>query len=293
MIMIITAALILGALGLIMGLGLSMASKKFAVNIDPRLEKILKILPGSNCGACGFGGCRAYAQAVIEGKVSPDLCSAGGEEVARQIAKAMGVELKIREKEIALVRCRGGFKEAKEKFDYQGIEDCRANILIADGKKACRYGCLGLGTCMASCPFEAIKMGENGLPVIDEDKCLGCGRCVASCPRGIIELVKKSQQVFVLCLSQDKAKDVKEACQIGCIGCGLCVKICPVKAITIEDNLPRINYEICVACGECVKKCPTHSIWFDNQIPGRKKKEIPMDKFVQSNFEFKKEKEVS
>ncbi|MEA3369138.1 MAG: Fe-S cluster domain-containing protein [Candidatus Ratteibacteria bacterium] len=286
--MIILSAIILGGLGLIMGFGLAWAFKKLAVKTDERIEKILNVLPGGNCGACGFAGCQSFAQAVVKGKIEPDLCSVGGEQVARQLAGIMGVELVIREKEIALVRCRGGYQEAQEKFIYQGITDCRAALLVAGGKKECSYGCLGLGTCVASCPFEAIKMGENGLPEIDEDKCVGCGRCVASCPRGIIELVSRSQHVFVLCRSLDKAKQVKEICRVGCIGCGLCVKVCPVKAITIKDNLPRINPELCVACGECVKKCPTHSIYFFKDIPGRKEKEIPMDKFVQSTFEFKK-----
>ncbi len=274
-----------------MGLGLSLAYKKLAVKNDPRSERILEILPGGNSGACGFAGCRAYAEAVTEGKVAPDLCCVGGEDVSRKIAKIMGVELVIREKQIALIRCRGGNKEAKEKFDYQGIKDCRAALLTAGGKKGCIYGCLGLGTCVASCPFGAISMRENDLPKIDENKCVGCGRCVESCPREIIELVPRTQRIFVLCRSQDKAKQVKEVCEVGCIGCGLCVKVCPVGAIVLENNLPRINPNICVACGECVKKCPTHSIWLVKNVPGRKEREISMDKFVQSNFEFKKEKE--
>jgi len=285
--MVIHAALILSVLGLIMGLSLAFVFKKLAVKSDPRLEKIQNILPGVNCGACGFGGCRSYAEEIITGKIKPDLCPAGGDEVSRQIAKTMGVELVVREKQIALIRCRGGYKDAQEKFDYQGITDCRAAALIAGGKKGCGYGCLGLGTCINSCPFGAIKMGEDGLPVIDENKCVGCGRCIASCPRGIIELVSRSQPVFVLCRSLDRAKEVKPVCQVGCIGCGLCVKICPVKAIVLENNLPRIDEKICVGCGECVKKCPTHSIWFIKNIPGRKEKEIPMDQLVQSTFEFK------
>ncbi len=289
--LIFIAALILGILGLIMGFGLALAYKVLAVKTDPKLEKIIEILPGGNCGACGFAGCQSYAEELIGGKVKPNLCLPGGEEVNRKIAQTMGVKVEIREKEIALVRCRGGYSEAREKFDYQGITDCRAVSLVAGGKKGCDYGCLGLGTCIKSCPFDAIRMGENGLPVIDEDKCVGCGHCVNSCPRQIIELVPRTQRVFVLCLSRDRGKQVKEVCRIGCIGCGLCVKICPVQAITMENNLPRINPELCVACGECVKKCPTHSIWFAKDIAGRNIKKIPVDTLVQSTFEFKKEKE--
>ena len=289
--MVFYAASILGILGLIMGFGLAVAFKKLSGKTDVKLEEIITSLPGTNCGACGFAGCLGYAKAITEGKVKPDLCSAGGEEVAKKVSKIMGVELIIRKKKVALVRCRGGSKEAKEKFDYQGIEDCRAVLIVAGGKKECRFGCLGLATCVKSCPFEAIYMGENGLPVILEERCVGCGRCVASCPRGIIELVERSQPVLILCRSNDKGKEVKSLCQVGCIGCGLCLKACTVRAIKMEENLPRIDPALCMACGECVKKCPTHSIYFLKDVPGRKEKQIPMDKLIQSSFDFKKKGE--
>jgi len=248
----------LGALGLLFGLILALASKKIAVEIDPRVEKILEILPGANCGACGFAGCSAYAEAIVAGKAPITECTPGGTEVVEKIATIMGVEAVTVEPKVAVVQCKGGRKEAKQKYIYQGIEDCNAAAILAGGPKACIYGCLGLRSCVRACPFEAIIMNDNGLPVILEDRCTGCGICVDVCPRGIIKLIPRSQKVYLGCISRDKGKKVKEVCSVGCIGCSLCAspKITPSGKVHMEDNLPVLppdwdDYQ------KAVEKCPS------------------------------------
>jgi electron transport complex protein RnfB len=250
----------LGGLGLIFGLVLAYASKRFAVQINPRIEKIAGILPGTNCGACGFLNCQAAAAALIEGKIEPDSCTLLEEEALKDIAEMTGQEVKVKEKEVARLLCQGGKDRTEEKYIYQGVKDCRVANLLFGGEKACSYGCLGLGTCVGECPFGAITLDENNLPVIDEDKCTACGRCVDACPKEVLTIVPKSKKVWIACNSRAKGAQVKKVCQVGCIGCGLCLKACEPKAITLENNLARIDYQKCTNCGDCVEVCPTKAI---------------------------------
>ncbi|MCK4272098.1 RnfABCDGE type electron transport complex subunit B [bacterium] len=269
--------IILGGLGLLFSVGLAYASKKFAVQENPRLSQILDVLAGVNCGACGYPGCRAFAEAVVKGETAIDGCTPGGAESTSQIARIMRTETESAEyiSMVAVVRCRGGRKEAGELFRYQGLQDCDAAQLVAGGSKACPYGCLGLGTCVQACFFEALSMGDNGLPVVDDKRCTGCGLCVSACPRKIIQLIPRSAQIYLACVSQDKGKAVKTVCSVGCIGCGLCFKpkVSPSGTITMDGNLPTIDYaksgtDLVVA----VHKCPTHS--FVDKIVHRPKVSI-------------------
>ena len=256
----IEAILGLGGLGLLAGLGLGAASKKFAVEVDPRVEAILEALPGANCGGCGFPGCSGMAEAMARGDAGITGCPVSAPEAVKAIAEILGVEAETREPLVARVLCAGGRGKAAEKFRYHGVEDCRAAALVAGGSKACSYGCLGLGTCARSCPFGAITMGPQGLPVIDEDRCTSCGNCVAACPKQIIRLLPLNQRVTVRCSSHDKGAAVKKKCTAGCIGCGLCKKACPFDAIEMDRFLARIVPEKCRQCGLCVGKCPTKVI---------------------------------
>ena len=258
------AMIALGGLGLLFAAGLAYASRTFAVEEDPRVSRVLDALAGANCGACGYPGCRAFAEAVVKGEAPINACTPGGIESTSRIARVMGTQAEAGEfvPKVAAVRCRGGRKEARELFRYQGLEDCGAAQLAAGGSKACRYGCLGLGTCTLVCPFEAISMGENGLPVVDDTRCTGCGLCVAACPRKIIELIPSDTQIYLACVSQDKGKAVKKVCSVGCIGCGLCAKpkVTPSGAIIMEGNLPVVDYQkggtdLLFA----MAKCPTSS----------------------------------
>ena len=208
----ITAALTLGVLGALAAAGLGYAAKVFYVEVDPKVMAIEEALPGANCGGCGFPGCSGAAVAIASGKAAPNICVAGGPGVWTEIAAVMGVEVEIREKEVAKVKCRGGVSRAENRFDYQGITDCRAAVLLAGGEKICDVGCLGLGTCQANCQFGAIKIGPEGLPVVDEEKCTGCGTCVRLCPKSVLRLESVSSKLVHLNTSAECLAPCQATC---------------------------------------------------------------------------------
>ena len=249
---------ILSGLGLLFAVGLTYASKKFAVDIDPRIEKIEEALAGANCGACGFAGCRGYAEAIVANKSSVDSCSPAGVDAAEEIAGIMGVEVSEITPEVAVVQCRGGNEQTQTKFVYDGIQDCRAAQMVGAGAKSCSYGCLGLGSCVAACPFDALSMGADGLPVVDEEKCTACGMCVSTCPRGIMALIPQTQEVYLGCINKDRGAGVKKMCQVGCIACRLCVRKNPEgdEGISMGENLPIVNYEKLTNWPEANEVCP-------------------------------------
>ncbi|OWZ83901.1 RnfABCDGE type electron transport complex subunit B [Natranaerobius trueperi] len=254
----------LGALGLFFGFALAFASQKFAAETDPKVEAITESLPGANCGACGYPGCSAFAEAVAKGETSVDGCTPGGKTTAQEIAEILGVSHdESEESYVAEVACLGGRDHCKEQFDYDGVQDCRAAMMYSNGFKACEYGCLGLGTCEEVCPFDAIEMQDNGIPYIDPEKCKGCNKCVNICPKQVIRMINTKTEHHVRCNSLDKGKVVKKVCEVGCIGCGICAKLCPVDAITIENNLASIDSHECINCGKCKEKCPQDCITSD------------------------------
>jgi len=252
----------LAGLSLVFGIILAVAFKKLAVQVSEEEKKLREIMPGANCGACGYPGCEAYAHALAlkTGDIPANLCTVGGSETAKQIGEILGIEVEETAPMLCVLRCRGGVKEAVERFDYVGPGDCRSNYILLGGNKACEYGCLGGGHCITVCPFNAIRMGPNRLPIIDPAKCTACGVCVKECPRQVLELIPRSQLVYCACKTKDKGKAVKNKCKIGCIGCTLCTKVCPHEgAIVMDGNLPKMDYTKCVSCGICFNKCPTHS----------------------------------
>lgn len=257
---IIRAVPSMALLGALFAAGLAYASVKFAVEEDPRKEKVEEALPGVNCGACGFPGCSQFADAIVANDAPIDGCPVGGEEVAEQVAEIMGVELdEEAANEVAQVLCQGGNEETYDLAEYQGVSTCQA-AEMEPSIKSCSFGCLGFGDCVKVCPFDAIDMNENGLPVVDKEECTACEKCVVECPRDIIELVEESQPVIARCKSILEGSEVKEACDIGCIGCSICAKKCPVDAIEMENNLPFVDEETCINCGACVENCPTGSM---------------------------------
>jgi len=256
---IISAVVLMVGLGAVFGAILAYSAKKFHVEQDPRIDELTGILPGANCGGCGMAGCAGYAEAIVKGEAPMDKCAPGGAAVAQAIAKIMGAEIGETAKKYAVLLCKGGNRVA-DKYDYAGVKDCRAAALLQLGDKACRYGCIGLGTCAEACPFDAIVM-KDGLPFVIEERCTGCGTCVKVCPNNLFTLLPEDKTVVVGCQSHDPGKIVNKTCPVGCIACKLCEKACPFDAIHVIDNLAVIDYDKCKNCGKCVKACPKGVIY--------------------------------
>ncbi len=254
---ILIPALIVGAIGLFFGALLAVAGMIFKVKKDERIPLIEDSLPGANCGGCGYAGCSAYAQAVAEGEASCDKCSVGGKAVAEYIAEIMGQKSEF-VKKYAFIGCVSG---AKERYIYEGAEDCTYAALLSGGPKTCTYGCIGLGSCAKVCTNEAISM-VDGIPVIAKELCSGCGACMRACPRSLIGLAPEKAKIAVMCNSHDKGAQMRYTCAEGCIGCGKCVKVCSEGAIELVANVARINFEKCISCGKCLEACPRKIIKF-------------------------------
>jgi len=259
--LIINAILVLGGLGTALGILLFVAYKKFAVPVNELEEKILEVLPGANCGACGYAGCSDLAKAIYENRADIDSCIIGGKDVVEALAKLLNRESKAAAvvELVAVVKCAGKRDVSRNKFIYEGVRSCEAASLLAGGEKACERGCLGYGDCANVCPAGAIYL-KDGVAVIDRNKCIGCRKCVTICPRNVIEMVRKDKKVVVLCKTNERGRKVKEMCEVGCTTCMVCVKVCPQQAITIVDNIPVIDYTKCDNCLRCAEKCPTKAI---------------------------------
>ena len=258
---LIDVAVFVVVMGGIFGAGLAMAAQRFAVKIDPRIEEVKGVLAGAHCGACGFPGCEQYAEAVVTNPdVAPNLCTPGGSRCTAEVARITGKLAEDKDPEFARIMCQGGSSVSSRRYIYEGIRDCRAAVIAGGGDKTCLYGCLGYGTCEAACPFGAITMSIDNLPEDDVAKCTGCRKCEQACPKKVIEILNGGKAVLVACHSKDKGGVVRKSCQVGCIACGKCVKVCPFDAVSVEDNLARIDVDKCRVCGLCVQSCPTNAI---------------------------------
>lgn len=256
---IIIAACLVGGTGLVIGLLLGFAGKAFEVQTDEKEIAIREQLPGNNCGGCGYAGCDALAKAIAAGEAKADGCPVGGAAVAEAIAQIMGSQVEV-VKKVAFVKCSGTCEKAKDRFEYYGNKNCKqAASTTGGGQKSCAFGCLGFGSCVGVCDFDAIHI-IDGVAVVDREKCVSCGRCITECPKHLIELVPYENKHFVSCSSNEKGKDVKAVCNAGCIGCKMCEKVCEADAIHVENNLARIDYEKCTNCGKCKEKCPVKVI---------------------------------
>ena len=253
---VLIAALIVGGTGLFIGVFLGIAGKKLAVETDPREDAIMEVLPGNNCGGCGYAGCSGLAAAIVAGEAEITACPVGGAAVAEKIGEIMGQSAEGQVRMVAYVKCAGTCEKAVQDYEYTGIADCSMmKYMQNQGPKGCNYGCHGFGDCVKACPFDAVHI-VNGIAVVDREACKACGKCVAACPNELIEMVPYEQKVMVQCNSKDIGKQVMKVCKIGCVGCRLCEKHCEAKAITVENNIAHIDYSKCTNCGVCVEKCP-------------------------------------
>jgi len=253
--------LTMSIMGLLFGLGLAYASKIFRVDVNPKIDMVIHALPGANCGACGMAGCANLAEAIVGGKAEVTACAPGSQEVYDKIAGILGVGIKVKKKKIARVRCNGG-KRSSDKYEYSGLKKCAGANLLAGGNKECRFGCLGFGDCVEICPFNAIHLNGNDIPVVDGSKCTGCGKCVGACPKKIIILGNADDKVYVKCLSHDKGAVVKSICPAGCIGCRICEKLSG-GVFLVENNLSRADYSRAkpdTPWQAVIEKCPTKCI---------------------------------
>ena len=270
---IIYTIISLCAIGIASAVILYFVAQKFKVEEDPRIDTVDSILPGANCGGCGKPGCRGFAEATVKATSLDGLfCPVGGAETMTKVAAALGMEVTVQTPQIAVVRCNGTCDHRQRTSQYDGYKSCAIEHSLYRGETDCTFGCLGCGDCVTACPFDAIHMDENGLPVVSEEKCVACGACVKACPRNIIELRNKGvkgRRVFVCCVNKDKGNIARKACTAACIGCGKCVKECPFEAITLENNLAYIDFRKCRLCRKCVSVCPTHAIHEVN-FPPRK-----------------------
>lgn len=274
--------LTLCALGALAAIILFFVAKKFKVEEDPRIEVVEGMLPGANCGGCGFAGCKGLAEGLVkQDDISALYCPVGGGSVMKDIADYLGKSAPEKEPMVAVVKCSGSCELRPRTTVFDGAASCAVTASLYGGETGCSYGCLGNGDCQVVCNFGAISINpETKLPEIDDSKCTACGACVKACPKGVIELRKKAikdRKVYVACSNKDKGGVARKACKVACIGCSKCQKVCPFDAITIENNLAYIDASKCKLCRKCVLECPTGAIKEIN-FPPRKAAPAPAPK---------------
>lgn len=256
---IVSAVLLVVAIGLFSGLILAIASIVMAVPKDEKAEDIRSMLPGANCGACGFSGCDGYAKSIAKGKSKPGLCTVGGTKATKAIASYLGVDAKQSEPHVSVVHCLGSLDHTRKKADYEGISSCAAAAQLSGGPESCTFGCIGFGDCIKECHYDALSI-RNGIAMVNTKNCIACGKCIKVCPKHLISFIPVQKQAVVLCSSCEKGNIVNKICKAGCIGCMRCEKVCRYDAIHVRNFLASVNAEKCVGCGECASVCPKHVI---------------------------------
>lgn len=287
--LLVASLVTLGVIGCVAAIVLYFVATKFKVEEDVRIDEVEAALPGANCGGCGYPGCRGFASACV-GAESLDgkFCPVGGQPVMDKVAEILGLEAGSATPKVAVLRCNGSCSNRPKTTNFDGVKNCKIVAMLYAGETGCSFGCTGFGDCVDACAFDAIHINpETGLPEVDDDKCTACGKCVKACPKNLIELRNKgpkNRRVYVACNNKDKGGVARKACSAACIGCGKCAKACPFGAITIEDNLAYINFELCRLCRKCVAECPTgaiHAVNFPTPPPAQvKKTEEPAERKV-------------
>lgn len=273
--LIVSSIIVLGVIGLASAIILYFVAQKFKVEEDSRIDEVTELLPGANCGGCGYPGCRGFAEACVKADTLENmLCPVGGLPVMCKVSEVLGHAVCQATPKIAVVRCNGTCQNRPRTNKFDGAQNCKIAAQLYAGETNCSYGCFGFGDCVAACQFDAIKINpETGIPEVDEEKCTVCGACVKACPKKVIELRNKGpkgRRVFVSCVNKDKGGVARKACSAACIGCGKCQKVCPFGAIKVENNLAYIDFELCRSCRKCVNECPTgaiHDVNFPTPTP--------------------------
>lgn len=277
MLVILTSVLTLGGIAIALSFALVLVNKKLFVQEDPRLDAVEEMLPSSNCGACGFPGCRAFSEVLVGGEALPGKCTVSTDEARAQIADFLGVEVGAQEKVVARLACAGGANVSRKRARYEGLSSCRAAAHVGGGGKSCSWGCLGLADCEVVCDFDAIHMNEYSLPVVDEDRCTACGDCVEICPKDLFELHPVSHRLWVACKNLEAGDEILEDCEVACTACERCVMDAPAGLIAMEQGLPVVDYSRHHSTREPIQRCPTGAIvWLDNDGPvvGRETRKV-------------------
>ena len=266
---LVLTVMTLSVLGVLLAVVLYFVAQKFKVEEDPRIDEVEKMLPGANCGGCGFAGCRAMSEALVKNDNIESLyCPVAGGDVMKSIAGFLGKSAAEKAPMVATMLCGGTCQKRPKVNHYDGALSCAVVNTFYIGESGCAFGCIGYGDCVQACKFGAMSLNpETGLVEIDPDKCTACGACVKTCPKGLIELRKKwpkNRAIYVACRSKNRGSVVMKVCKAGCIGCGKCAKACPFGAITIDSYLAYINPEKCKLCRKCVNECPTGAINIKN-----------------------------
>lgn len=257
MVLIVVTIIASLVIAFLLGFLLGLFKKIFSVEVNQKVQDIRDALPGANCGGCGFAGCDAFAAAVDKGEAPPGGCTVGGADVAAKLGKLLGMEVSS-EKKVALLACQGGKDCAQQRGTYVGVASCLAASLAVNNSKRCSFGCIGLGDCVAACPFDALSMGEDGIPIVNYSNCVGCGICSKTCPKGLFDIIPMARKgSAALCRNRaDNRPQIKKDCSVGCIKCGLCEKKCPEHCIFVINGIPETDYAKCTSCGVCAKVCP-------------------------------------
>ncbi|MCL1901305.1 MAG: RnfABCDGE type electron transport complex subunit B [Firmicutes bacterium] len=258
---ILIAAGILTLLAGVFAVIIVFLGKRLSVKVDVKVQEITQLLSGANCGGCGFSGCAAFAKALAEGKAKVSECPVTSLDKKHQIEHLTGGESADEVKTVAVVSCNGGH-DCLDKYEYLGYGSCQSAEILAEGRKACNVGCMGLGSCVEACmgAFAVQVSPESGVAKINGKKCISCGLCVIACPKKIIKRIPKTAKVYIACSSHNRGKDIRDVCKNGCIGCALCTKVCPERAIVMDEDLAVIDYSKCTACFKCAEKCPSKCI---------------------------------